>query len=525
MRMGAEATRMAEPPAAARGHMEERFAKLREELAQIDDLGRAARVLGWDQQTMMPRGGAAARADQLATLERIAHERFTSPEIGALLEELRPYEESLDPESTEASLIRVARRDYEKAVRVPPSLRAEMARSASVAQEAWLEARAKSDFGLFLPHLQRNLELKHRYVECFEPADEPYDILLDDYEEGMTTAEVRAIFARLKERLVPLIATVAKDGGEIDDSMLTGDYPVERQKEIERAILTAFGFDESSWRIDPAPHPFATSFAITDIRLTTRYFPDNINSLFASMHECGHGLYEFGSSPELERTPLAGGVSLGLHESQSRLWENLVGRSRPFWRRFYPELQQAFPAPLGAVDMEAFYRAINRVRPSLIRVEADEVTYNLHVILRFELEQDFLHGRVELRDLPGIWNARMHEYLGVEVPRDAEGVLQDIHWSAGIVGYFPTYSLGNIISVQVWNAAREALPELEEQIEAGEFAPLREWLREHLHRHGRKFTPRETLARVVGGPIDPEPYLAYLEGKVSDVYGLAPAGG
>jgi carboxypeptidase Taq len=501
--------------------MERRLQELREKLAEVEDLGRAARVLGWDQQTMMPPAGAPARAEQLATLDRIAHERFTSPEIGRLLEELRPYEESLDPASVDASLVRVTRRDYEKAVRVPPELSADIARSASLAQQAWIEARAASDFERFRPHLERNLELKNRYVECFEPSGERYDVLLDDFEHGTTTVEVRELFARIKERLVPLIAAVGESGRPVDTGLLRGAFPVERQHEFERSVLARFGYDEESWRMDPAAHPFATNFSSRDIRLTTRHYDDNLTGLFASMHECGHGLYEFGSDSELDRTPLAGGVSLGLHESQSRLWENLVGRSRAFWRRFYPDLQALFPDELRPEDGEEFYRAVNCVRPSLIRVDADEVTYGLHVILRFELEQELVDGRLALADLPDAWNERMLQYLGVEVPSDADGVLQDIHWSGGIFGYFPTYLLGSVMSVQIWEAAGQAIPDLEGQIEAGEFDALREWLRENLHRYGRMFTPKETLARVVGGPIDPEPYLTYLERKVEDVYGLA----
>jgi carboxypeptidase Taq len=495
------------------------YRRLSERLAELTDLGRAARVLGWDQQVMMPRGGAAGRADQMATLGRLIHEGLISEEIGALLEEVRPYEESLPSESEEASLIRVARRDYDKAVRVPPQLSAEMARAAALGHEVWLEARAASNFGTFLPTLAKNVELKHRYIECFDDGDEPYDILLDDYEHAMKTSEVRAVFARLKEKLVPLIAS-AREADAVDASCLEGPFPIAPQKTVVRSILGRFGMEDQAWRLDETAHPFASSFSLADIRLTTRYAENSLTGLFAAMHEFGHGLYEAGSDPALERTPLVGGVSLGLHESQSRLWENLIGRSRPFWQRFYPEARDAFPEALGAVELEEFWRAVNRVSPSLIRVEADEVTYNMHVILRFELEQEILAGSVALDDLPREWNARMKEYLGVDVPDDAQGVLQDVHWSGGIIGYFPTYTLGNVMSVQIWETLRLELPDVDAQIEAGEFSELREWLREKLYRHGRKFTPRETLALVVGGPIDPEPYLRYLELKVSEVYGV-----
>ena len=507
--------------------MEARYAELRTRLAEVVDVRRASSILSWDQHTMMPPNGAAARAEQLATLDRIAHEKFVSDEIGALLEELRPYEESLPPESDEASLIRVARRDWEKARRVPPELQADMARAAAVGYEAWAEARARSDFGLFLPHLEKNVELKHRYVECFEPEDEIYDTLLDDYEQGMKTAEVRTIFADLREELVPLIEAVRERADAVDDSPLRGHFPVEQQRAFALEIIERFGFSSDSWRLDPTVHPFASAPAPLDIRLTTRYAEGNLESLFSAMHECGHGLYENGVDLALDRTPLADGASLGLHESQSRMWENLVGRSLAFWRFFYPRLQETFRDHFRDVELEAFYRAVNKVQPSLIRVDADEVTYNMHVILRFELEQEIMNGDVALADLPQAWNARMKDYLGIDVPDDARGVLQDVHWSFGGLGYFPTYSLGNVISVQIWERALEAMPDLYEQFEQGEFRELREWLRENLHRHGRKFTPRETLAKVVGGPIDAGPYVRYLKSKLGEIYGvsaLAPTG-
>ncbi len=493
--------------------MQETYDQLRERLAQIADLRRVSGLLFWDQQTQMPPMGAALRAEHRATLDRMAHEQFVSAETGRLLEALEPWAESLDPESNEACLIRVTRRDYEKAVRVPVELRAEMTRASSQGLKAWVGARESSDFEAFRPALERHLELKHRYVDCFEPADEAYDILLDDYERGTKTAEVRAIFAEMKEELVPLIARLAETDDPSLSDCLRGDFPVDRQRELSREVVELFGLRPNTWRIDPTPHPFAGGAGVDDIRITTTYHPDDLTSLFATMHEYGHALYEHGVDPALERSPLGSGVSLGLHESQSRLWENLVGRGRHFWRFFYARLQERFPDALGSVEAEHFFRAINRVHPTLIRIHADEVTYNLHVILRFELEQDMIDGRIEARDLPDEWNRRMREYLGVEVPTDAEGVLQDMHWAMGSMGYFPTYSLGNVISVQIWERLREDLSDLDDQIERGEFADLREWLRERLHRHGRKFTPRETLERVVGGPIDARPYLRYLTEK------------
>jgi carboxypeptidase Taq len=499
-----------------------RFLDLTSRLAAIQDISKAVSLLGWDQQVMMPRGGAAARAEQLATLQRLAHEMFIAPDIGRLLDELRAYEEDLPYESDEASLIRVTRTDYEKARRVPGELRAEMARVSSLARDAWAEARAASDFGSFLPHLRKTIELKFRYIECFEPTGDVYDVLLDDFERGTTTAEVRATFDELKGAIVPLIADVAARSDAVSDACLHGEFPVDRQAAFCRDIARAFGFADGQWRLDPTTHPFASNTCTTDIRLTTRYYPDFISpAIFGTMHECGHGLYENGVSASLERTPLARGTSLGLHESQSRLWENLVGRSREAWAYFLPRLKAAIPGPLDGVDLEAFHRAINKVQPTLIRVEADELTYSLHIILRFELEQEMLSGAIRLEDLPDAWNARMKAYLGIDVPDAASGVLQDVHWSLGYVGYFPTYTIGSVVSAQIWARVRAAMPDLPEQLARGDFRPLRTWLREHLHRHGRKFTPRETLQRATGADrVDVGPYVTYLRTKFRTIYGL-----
>ena len=503
--------------------MEGKFAEFKSRLMEIADLNKATGLLGWDQRVMMPPAGAAVRAEVLATLGKIAHEKFTSDEMGKLLEDLRPYEESLPYDSDEASLIRVARRDYEKSVRVPASLRAEMSRASAQAQQVWVEARQRSDFNHFLPMLERQIELRHRYIECFPPAEDPYDILLDDYERDMRSAEVQQTFERLKQGLVPLIQLIQGNTDRVSDAPLHGYFPIEQQKTFCTEVVKHFGFNENSWRLDATVHPFASSIATNDIRITTRYFEDFISpALFGSMHECGHGLYENGVSPSLERTLLARGASLGLHESQSRMWENLVGRSLSFWKYFYPKLQQLFPQQFSMIRLEEFYRAINKVQPSFIRVEADEATYNLHIILRFEIERGMISGEIPLKDLPEVWNNRFHEYLGLDIPNDSLGVLQDIHWSMGLIGYFPTYSLGNIISCQIWEKITEAIPDLYQQFERGQFMPLREWLRENLHKHGRKFTPRETLQKVTGkAEIDVEPYLRYLNTKFSEIYGLS----
>jgi carboxypeptidase Taq len=487
------------------------LAQLKERLTRVTDLERCGRVLSWDQQTMMPPEGWRHRGDHLATLRGIQHETLIAEETGRLLEELRGLEGSLDPDSDDAALIRVARRDYEKSVRVPTELRTEMTRAAAEARTIWVKARADDDFEAFRPALEHNYELRQRYIDCFDGVDEPYDILLDDFEPETSTAEVTETFAELKAELIPLIAELRED--EVDDSFLHGSFPVDAQERLAKEVVTLFGFRPDTWRLDPTEHPFASGAGVDDIRITTHYDPETMKSFFSTMHEYGHGLYSHQQPRHLERLPTGGPCSLGIHESQSRLWENLVGRSRPFWQFFYPRAQAAFPERLRNVELDVFIAGINRVRPSLIRIKADEVTYGMHVILRFELEQDLVNGRVAIRDLPEVWKAKMHEYLGVDVPNDAQGVLQDTHWASGHIGYFSTYLLGTVMSVQIWEKILEDVPDLEEQIERGEFTALREWLGEHVHALGRKFSPQETLRRATGSTIDPKPYLAYLRAK------------
>jgi carboxypeptidase Taq len=484
---------------------------LRLRLAEISDLGRAAGVLGWDQRVMMPPAGGEARADQLATLRRIVHERFVDDEVGALLERLRPLEESQPYDSDDASLIRVTRRDWEKARRVPASLEEEMTRAAAIGHQAWVEARRNDDFAAFLPHLRTNLDLARRYADLFEPADSAYTALLDDYERDMTTTEVRKVFATLQPALTELV----RGAPQVDASFLAGDFDMERQRSFGEAVLATLGFDPGVWRLDPTAHPFCTSFSNRDVRLTTRYSERNLESIWSTMHEAGHGLYAAGIADSLQRSPLAGAPSFGINESQSRTWENLVGRSRPFWEYWYPTLQETFHG-LAEVELDAFLRAVNRAEPGLIRVDADETTYSLHIILRFELEQAMLDGSIALEDLPGAWHEQMRLMLGVEVPDDARGVLQDVHWSSGSFGYFPTYALGNVISLQIWAKVREALPDLDAQLAAGELGELSAWLRENLYSLGRKLAPRETLERLTGSSaLDPQPYLEYLREKLA----------
>jgi carboxypeptidase Taq len=489
--------------------MADALEQLKERLGEVIDLGKVARLLSWDQQTVMPPAGTAHRAEQAATVQRLAHELFTDPEVGGWLDELQPLEESLDPDSDDAALLRLTRRDYEKAVRVPASLRAAMTRASAEARPVWVKAKAESDFPSFLPSLERIVELKLKYVDCVaDGAAERYDVLLDDYEPETTTAEVRALFEELKPPLVELIAELRQR--EVDDSFLHGDFPPDRQRALALEVIELFGHRPDSWRLDPTEHPFASGAGRDDVRITTNYHPDSLESLFSTMHEYGHGLYSHQQPKHLERLPTGQSCSLGIHESQSRLWENLVGRGLPFWRLFYPRLEETYPEQLSDVDLERFHAGIHAVRPSLIRIQADEVTYGMHVMLRFELEQDIVEGRVALRDLPQRWNEKMWEYLGVDVPDDGHGVLQDVHWSGGSIGYFSTYLIGTVASVQIWEAALRDLPELEDEVGRGEFAPLREWLGEHVHSLGRKYSPQETLRRATDSTLSAQPYLDYL---------------
>jgi carboxypeptidase Taq len=500
--------------------MQENLQKLREILGEISDLGYASSLLGWDQQTYMPTAAAGERGYQFATLARLMHQRTTAPETGQLLEALNKQVDELDPTSDDAALIRFSYHEYQKRTRVPEQLVMDTAQVTSSAHEAWVRARRASDFSIFLPVLERVIDLRRQYARCFEPYDHIYDPLLDDFERGMKTTDVQAIFNELRPQQVALIKAIS-ERPQIDDSFLRKEYPEQQQWDFGVEVITRFGYDWQRGRQDRSAHPFTTSISIDDVRITTRFDPRwPGTALFGTMHEAGHALYELGVDHSLSRTPLANGASLALHESQSRMWENLVGRSLPFWKYFYPRLQQAFPEQLGSVALEDFYRGINRVQPTMIRVEADEATYNMHIMLRLELEIALMEGSLAAKDLPEAWNSRMQDYLGITPKNDAEGVLQDIHWSSGLIGYFPTYALGNLVSVQLWERINQDMPDLADQIEHGEFSALLSWLREKIHRHGAKFEPQVLVEQVTGSKIDPKPYIRYLQAKYAQVYGL-----
>jgi carboxypeptidase Taq len=501
--------------------MSEKLQKLKDILGEVEDVNRAAGVLAWDQETYMPSGGVEGRAAQMSTLSRLAHERFTSDEVGRLLEDVEGEVAGLPFDSDDASLVRVSRRDYEQDRKLSSDLVAEIARAASTAQPVWQKARHDSDFKTFAPYLEKNVELNRRVADAFGYKERAYDALLNRTEPGLTTDQLETMFAELKKAIVPLVADIARHADAVDDRVLYRGFDPGLQVRYALELVRKLGYDLERGRQDISTHPFSIAFGPGDVRITTRVSRDFFNEcLFGSIHESGHGMYSQGIGHNLDRTPLWGGASPGVHESQSRLWENLIGRSQAFWRHFFPSLRNTFPEPLKGCDEEAFFRAVNRSYPSLIRVEADEVTYNLHVLLRFELENELLEGTLKVKDLPEAWNARFKSYLGVDVPSDREGVLQDIHWSGGGFAGFPGYTLGNLMGAQLMEKIRAEISDLDGHVERGEFGVLLRWLRSNVYQHGRKFTPNELVERVTGKPLTPGPWITYVRKKFGALYGL-----
>lgn len=501
--------------------MKEQLTELKTKLAEVDDLSKAASILGWDQQAYMPPGGAPARASQLATLSRLAHEKFTDERVGRLLYELSKATRDLPYDDDTASLVRVLKRDYEKAARLPSTFVAELAEASGLGTTAWAQARAANDWHGFESHLQHMIDLKRREAEYVGYHDKVYDGLLDGYEPDMKTTQVAEMFDSVRRELVPLVRAISENADRVDDSAVYRSYDPDKQWELAHEALRVIGYDFERGRMDRVPHPFCTTFSNHDVRVTNRVLPNFFNSaFFGALHEGGHALYELGSPDRFERTGLNGGTSLGVHESQSRMWENMVGRSRAFWQFFFPRFKRTFRKNAADLDPEKMYRAVSRVQPSYIRVEADEVTYSLHVMLRFEAENLLLEDKLKVSEMPSWWDEAMSSYLGVTPPDVAHGVLQDVHWSLGYYGYFPTYSLGTFFSAQLFEKAREQLGDLDEQFSRGEFSPLREWLTENIYQHARKYTLNELAVRITGEPLQTRSYIAYLKKKYSEIYGL-----
>ncbi len=485
-------------------------------------------LLGWDQETYMPEKAVLERSKQQAALSSLLHEKGTSPEIGKLLENLGADENNLmgddavcaDLTETERALIRVFYRDYTKETKLPADLVKELSETRSQAQAVWAKAKQDNDFPSFQPWLEKLIDLKLRTADAYGWSDNPYDPLLDEYEPGMKTADVDRVFTALKADLVPLVQKIA-DAKQVDNSFLTKHYPADLQEKFGLFVLEKLNYPMDRGRLDVTAHPFTTELGSDDIRITTRYLEDFFNSsLYSIVHEAGHGLYELGMGEDIRGNVLAGGTSLGIHESQSRTWENLVGRSREFWQYFLPHLVKIFPENLKGVDVEGMWKAVNKVEPSFIRVEADEVTYSLHVMLRFELEKKLINRQLAVKDLPEAWNEGMREMLGIVPANDAEGCLQDVHWSFGLFGYFPTYALGNLYGSQFWNSMMKDLPNTYEKMAAGDFSEILGWLRSKIHRHGSAKTADELALEVTGEALNAQYFVDYLNKKYGEVYGL-----
>lgn len=496
--------------------------ELRHRLQEVSDLKAASQVLTWDQAIYMPPGGAVARGRQASRLAALAHRKAIDPDTGRLLQELTPLVSELPDDHVDAALVRVASRDFERASREPEDYVARVAEHGSAAYQAWVLARPANDFDSMLPHLQRGIDLAREYASFFPESVHVMDPHIGP-DEGFSTSEIRSLFASLRERLVPLAETILAEQ-PADDSCLRLTYPADQQLQFPTRVAVDLGYDLRRGRIDLSPHPFCTSFARDDVRITTRVkLNDLSDALFSTIHEVGHALYEMGIDSDLDGTPLGHGASAGVHESQSRLWENIIARSRPFWEHYYPMLQATFPGQLRRVSLDTFHRAVNKVQRTFIRTDADEVTYNLHVMVRFELEADLLEGRLEAKDLPRAWQERHQEMIGVVANNHSDGILQDVHWFCGAVGAnFQSYTIGNILAAQLYETAVAERPEIADGIGRGQFGTLRSWLGERVHRHGRKFTGRELVRRSLGTDLSIEPYMRYLENKYADLYRLGP---
>jgi carboxypeptidase Taq len=489
---------------------------------EIHDLNATQSLLGWDLETMMPEKATPLRSKMLATLSKLSHEMTTGPEMTEHMRVLRLPGMSDKLDAMTLALVREVGRDFDKSCKIPLELLQEMVETTTHAHQVWAEARANKDFKQFEPVLRKIVSLNQRTADAIGYSDSPYDALLDDYEPGLTVAQLDPLFAQLKADLLPLLKAVKTSGDEARTDFLTeGIFPADQQLTLCRQVLEAMGFDFAAGRLDLSPHPFTSGAGTLDVRLTTRVDERDVFSAVSSaMHEGGHGMYEQGINPALNRTPLASGTSLGIHESQSRLWENQVGRSKAFWNHYFPLMQEHFPQQLAGVSVDEFYAAINRVRSTCIRVESDEVTYNLHILLRYEIEKDLIEGNLNVSQVPEVWNAKMQEYLGITPSDDSQGPLQDIHWSHGSFGYFPTYTLGNLYSAQLFRAAKKAIPDLEAQMQSGNLIGLRNWLNKEVHFVGRTESADTIIQRVTGEPLNARYFTDYLWEKYGAIFNV-----
>ncbi len=498
--------------------MSDAYARLMDRVRDIGRFRAIEALLEWDQETYMPPGGVKARAEQIALIAGVAHERMVADETKALLEEAAAHDEDY----VAVTNLRETRRTFDRASKVPTELVKEIAHTSAMAKEAWVKARKDSDFPTFAPLLGKMVDLKKQLADHVGYETEPYDALMDEFEPGARAADIDELFATLRDQTVALLRKIQAASDKPDAAILTRHYPQAQQEVLSRQMATALNFDFDSGRGDVTVHPFCTTIGgCDDVRITTRYLEDFLPAaMFGTMHETGHGLYEQGLPVEHRFTPMGDCISLGIHESQSRMWENMVGRSRGFWEHHYAGVQVMFPDALGDVSLDAFYRAINTVAPSFIRVEADELTYNLHIALRFEIERGIFTGKLKIEDIPAAWSEAFDRFLGVTPDNDAEGCLQDIHWSMGIFGYFPTYALGNLYAAQFFGQAEKDIPDLANRIRANDHKPLLAWLREHIHQHGMRYRAGELVEKVTGKPLSIEPFMGYVTAKFSEVYGL-----
>lgn len=497
----------------------EKVDRLKALYTEITHISHIHAVLSYDQETVMPPDGAADRAEQISFISGLAHEKAVAPELLGLAEELWAARATLRPE--DAANVRETRRMCLRAKKLPAELVTEMARTTSLAHHAWIAARKRADFPAFAPWLEKIVGLKRQEAEAIGYEKDPYDALLDGFEPDCKVAQLDPLFSRLREELVPLVTAVKSAPRQPRTELLGRRVGVDRQREFSLRVAYECGFVKDGGRLDISAHPFCSTLGTGDTRITTRYREDEpMSSFFGVLHETGHALYEQGLDPKHAGTPMGNSISLGIHESQSRTWENMVGRSHAFWKHYYSELQKAFAPTYDDVSRDDFYFAVNNVRPSLIRVEADEVTYNLHILIRYEMERDLFAGKLTVNDLPKTWNTKMQQYLGVTPPDDAEGVLQDVHWGSGLIGYFPTYTLGNLYGAQLFDAARRAIPDLDARIEKGDLKTLREWQREHIHRLGMLYSPPDLVKHATGSAPDTAFYMRYLNEKFGPLYGI-----
>ncbi|MGB1253394.1 MAG: carboxypeptidase M32 [Candidatus Promineifilaceae bacterium] len=490
-------------------------------VTEVNDLQKAIQLASWDRETNMPRAASADRTHMLTTLSRLVYQLASSDEFGQQIEDAKAEIGDCDPDSTEVRLVDFVAESYERGRSLSADYVQRSAAASGAARDAWIKARSENDFAHFQPHLETVVELCQEKAELYGYEDEAYNALLHDFEKGMTAAEIRRLFDTVKAATVPLLQAIVERGTTVDDSILHQSFPIEKQKAFARNIASVVGYDLERGHLSTVIHPFATSFSRNDSRITSRWYPDFLSpGLFGVLHESGHAMYEQGTHSDFARTPLARGTSLGIHESQSRGIENIVGRSLPFWKRHYATLQDLYPAQLGSVSLDHFYRAINKVMPSYIRVEADELTYNFHIILRFELEQEMLNGTVAVKDLPEAWAAKMESLFGIVPPNDTQGCLQDVHWTRPGFGYFPTYALGNLYAAQFYATMREQNPQIGIDMNDGDPSSFVAWHAENIHQHGRKYPPQELVQRATGAVLSPQPFINYVTEKFTAIYGL-----